>query len=684
MKPAPRNSLSLKLLRVVLLCALLLGLLFSCVQIAFELQKTHQQIDLEAQRILAMFRAPSSQALHSLDRDTGQQVIEGLLQHEAITSASIAPASGIPLAERSRELQASPSRVLTDALLGREQQFGTPLFDLPPDNARHGDLHISLDTATYGHDFLIRAQLILLSGLLHAVLLAMLLYLIYQRLLSKPLDRIIANLAQIDPEYPGARQLPMLEGNERNELGLWIRTANQLLASIERNTRLRHEAEYSLQRMAYYDVLTGLPNRQHLLRLLGQVLLDARRHQRRVAVLCVGLDDFKSINEQFCYRFGDELLLALADRLRSHDTAPGALARLGGDRFVLVRADIDEPYMAAELAQGILDDLEVPFRLEQQDVHLHASIGITLYPEDGRSPEKLLQKAEQTMTLAKRSHSRYQFYIASVDREMRYRRELEKDLREALARGELQLLYQPQLNYRSQRVEGVEALLRWRHPRHGLVPPDQFVLLAEHSGSIIPIGEWVLEQACRQLREWHDQGFSELHMAVNLSAVQLRHDGLPRLIDRLLRTYRLPAGSLELEVTETSLMEDIQVAARHLRSLRRCGARIAIDDFGTGYSSLSYLKSLPLDKIKIDKSFVLDLLNDDDHDAGTIIRTIIQLARNLGKQVTAEGVETAAQEAYLVSQDCHEGQGYLYSKPLPAVELAAFIRQAQLRQAPVS
>lgn len=684
MKPAPRNSLSLKLLRVVLLCALLLGLLFSGVQIVFELQKTRQQIDLEAQRILAMFRTPSSQALHSLDRDTGQQVIEGLLQHEAITSASIAPASGIPLAERSRELQAFPSRVLTDALLGREQQFGTPLFDRPPGNARRGDLHISLDTATYGHDFLIRAQLILLSGLLHAVVLAMLLYLVYQRLLSKPLDRIIANLAQIDPEYPGARQLPMLEGNEKNELGLWIRTANQLLASIERNTRLRHEAEYSLQRMAYYDVLTGLPNRQHLLRLLGQVLLDARRHQRRVAVLCVGLDDFKSINEQFCYRFGDELLLALADRLRSHDTAPGALARLGGDRFVLVRADIDEPYMAAELAQGILDDLEVPFRLEQQDVHLHASIGITLYPEDGRSPEKLLQKAEQTMTLAKRSHSRYQFYIASVDREMRYRRELEKDLREALARGELQLLYQPQLNYRSQRVEGVEALLRWRHPRHGLVPPDQFVLLAEHSGSIIPIGEWVLEQACRQLREWHDQGFCELHMAVNLSAVQLRHDGLPRLIDRLLRTYRLPAGSLELEVTETSLMEDIQVAARHLRSLRRCGARIAIDDFGTGYSSLSYLKSLPLDKIKIDKSFVLDLLNDDDHDAGTIIRTIIQLARNLGKQVTAEGVETAAQEAYLVSQDCHEGQGYLYSKPLPAVELAAFIRQAQLRQAPVS
>ncbi|WP_460426247.1 putative bifunctional diguanylate cyclase/phosphodiesterase [Azotobacter armeniacus] len=684
MKPVPRNSLSLKLLRVVLLCALLLGLLLSCVQIAFELQKTRQQIDHEAQRILTMFRAPSSQALYSRDRDMGLQVIEGLLYHGAVASTSIVLPSGTPLAERSRKPPAFATRTLTDALLGREQHFSIPLLGRPPDNGLYGDLHITLDTAAYGHDFLIRAQVIFFSGLLHALVLALLLYLIYQRLLSKPLDRIIATLAKIDPEHPGARQLPMLEGNEQNELGLWIRTANQLLTAIERNTRLRHEAEHSLQRMAYYDVLTGLPNRQHLLRRLGQVLMDARRHQRRVAVLCVGLDDFKSINEQFCYQIGDELLLALTDRLRSHDTTPGALARLGGDRFVLVRTDIDEPYMAAELAQGILDDLEAPFRLEQQDIQLHASIGITLYPEDGRSPEKLLQKAEQTMPLAKRSHSRYQFYIASVDREMRHRRELEKDLREALARGELQLLYQPQLNYRNQRVEGVEALLRWRHPRHGLVPPDQFVLLAEHSGSIIPIGEWVLEEACRQLREWHDQGFGELHMAVNLSAVQLRHDGLPHLIDRLLRSYRLPAGSLELEVTETSLMEDIQIAARHLRSLRRCGARIAIDDFGTGYSSLSYLKSLPLDKIKIDKSFILDLLNDEDRDAGTIVRTIIQLARNLGKQVTAEGVETAAQEAYLMSLDCHEGQGYLYSKPLPAAELAAFIRQAQLRQAPVS
>jgi diguanylate cyclase (GGDEF)-like protein len=402
-----------------------------------------------------------------------------------------------------------------------------------------------------------------------------------------------------------------------------------------------------------------------------------------VAVLCVGLDDFKGINEQFSYQTGDQLLIALADRLRSHSGRLGALARLGGDQFALVQADIEQPYEAAELAQSVLDDLEVPFSLEQQEVRLRATIGITLFPEDGDSTEKLLQKAEQTMTLAKsRSRNRYQFYIASVDSEMRRRRELEKDLREALNRGEMHLVYQPQVDYHDHRVVGVEALLRWQHPQHGFVPPDLFIPLAEQNGSIIPIGEWVLDQACRQLREWHDQGFSELRMAINLSTVQLHHAELPRVVNNLLQVYRLPQRSLEMEVTETGLMEDISTAAQHLLSLRRSGALIAIDDFGTGYSSLSYLKSLPLDKIKIDKSFVQDVLEDEDD--ATIVRAIIQLARNLGMQVIAEGVETAEQEAYIIAQGCNEGQGYLYSKPLPARELTLYLKQARRLSAAAS
>ena len=682
MKLELKNSLSVKLLRVVLLSALIVGVALSVAQIVFDAYKTRQAVAGDAQRILDMFRDPSTQAVYSLDREMGMQVIEGLFQDDAVRMASIGHPNEPMLAEKSRDLQQSPSRWLTDVILGRERSFTTPLVGRGPYSEYYGDLSITLDTATYGRGFIVNSGIIFISGVLRALAMGLVLYLVYHWLLTKPLSRIISHLSSINPDRPSEHKIPQLKGHEKNELGLWINTANQLLASIERNTHLRHEAENSLLRMAQYDFLTGLPNRQKLQEQLDKILVDAGRRQRRVAVLCVGLDDFKSVNEQYTYQAGDQLLLALADRLRAHSGRLGALARLGGDQFALVQADIEQPYEAAELAQSILDDLEAEFALDHEQIRLRATIGITLFPEDGDSTEKLLQKAEQTMTLAKsRSRNRYQFYIASVDSEMRRRRELEKDLREALGRDQFHLVYQPQISYADHRVVGVEALIRWQHPEHGLVPPDLFIPLAEQNGTIIPIGEWVLDQACRQLREWHDQGFTELRMAVNLSTVQLHHAELPRVVNNLLQIYRLPPRSLELEVTETGLMEDISTAAQHLLSLRRSGALIAIDDFGTGYSSLSYLKSLPLDKIKIDKSFVQDLLDDDDD--ATIVRAIIQLGKSLGMQVIAEGVETPEQEAYIISEGCHEGQGYHYSKPLPARELAAYLKQAERNNAAI-
>ena len=682
MKLDLRHSLSLKLLRVVLLSALIVGLVLSCAQIVFDIYKTRQTVANDAQRILAMFSDPSTQAVYSLDREMGLQVIEGLFQNDSVRYAAIGHPNEPVLAEKSRPLLDIESRILTDVILGKEQTFSIPLVGRGPYKEYYGDLNITLDTAPYGENFITSSVVIFISGMLRALAMSLVLYLVYQWLLTKPLSKIIEHLSNINPDRPSEHKLPMLKGNEKNELGLWINTANQLLASIERNTHLRREAESSLQRMSQYDFLTGLPNRQQLQEQLDQILSDAGRVQHRVAVLCVGLDDFKGINEQFSYQTGDQLLLLLSDRLRSHSGRLGALARLGGDQFALIQADIEQPYEAAELAQTILDDLEQPFVLEHQEIRLRATIGITLFPEDGDSTEKLLQKAEQTMTLAKtRSRNRYQFYIASVDSEMRRRRELEKDLRDALLRDQFYLVYQPQISYRDHRVVGVEALIRWQHPEHGLVPPDLFIPLAEQNGTIIAIGEWVLDQACKQLREWHDQGFVDLRMAVNLSTVQLHHAGLPRVVNNLLQMYRLPPRSLELEVTETGLMEDITTAAQHLLSLRRSGALIAIDDFGTGYSSLSYLKSLPLDKIKIDKSFVQDLLDDDDD--ATIVRAIIQLGKSLGMQVIAEGVETAEQESYIISEGCHEGQGYHYSKPLPARELGAYLKQAQRSNAAI-
>ncbi|QCT97456.1 EAL domain-containing protein [Stutzerimonas degradans] len=674
MKLELRNSLSRRLLRVVLLSALAVGLVLSCAQIIFGAYKTRHLIADDAQRILRMTRDPSTQAIYSLDREMGSQVMEGLFQHESIREASIGHAGEELLAHKSRPLLTLPSRWLTDPILGRDQQFSIPLIGREPYNEHYGDLRITLDTARYGQEFISDSVVIAVIGVLRALTLGLVLFLIYEWLLTRPLTKLIEHLARINPDRPGAHKLPLIKGHERNELGLWVETANGLLAAIEHNMQLRQQAENSLQHMTQYDPLTGLPNRQQLQRQLDHILEEARRLQRRVAVLCLGLDDFKGINEQFSYRTGDRLLLALADRLRSLGGRLDALARLGGDQFVLVLSGIEQPYEAAELAQTLLDDLETPLEVDGQRIRLHGTIGVTLYPEDGGDTEKLLQKAEQTMTLAKnRSRNRYQFYVASIDSEMRARRELEKDLGEALAHGEFFLVYQPQVDYQQNCITGVEALLRWKH-QGKLVPPDLFIPVAEQNGSIIPIGAWVLDQACRQLQEWRGLGFTGLRMAVNLSTVQLHHSGLPQMISDLLQRHQLPAETLELEVTETGLMEDIQAARHNLLSLRRSGALIAIDDFGTGYSSLSYLKSLPLDKIKIDKSFVQDIGQDE---GATIVRAVIQLGRSLGMTVIAEGVETPEQEAYLIAEGCQEGQGYYYSKPLPAREMTALLQQSR-------
>ncbi len=674
MKLELRNSLSRRLLRVVLLSALAVGLVLSCAQIIFGAYKTRHLIADDAQRILRMTRDPSTQAIYSLDREMGSQVMEGLFQHESIREASIGHAGEEVLAHKSRPLLTLSSRWLTDPILGRDQQFSIPLIGREPYNEHYGDLRITLDTARYGQEFISDSVVIAIIGVLRALTLGLVLFLIYEWLLTRPLTKLIEHLARINPDRPGAHKLPLIKGHERNELGLWVETANSLLAAIEHNMQLRQQAESSLQHMTQYDPLTGLPNRQQLQRQLDHILEEARRLQRRVAVLCLGLDDFKGINEQFSYRTGDHLLLALADRLRSLGGRLDALARLGGDQFVLVLSGIEQPYEAAELAQTLLDDLETPLEVDGQRIRLHGTIGVTLYPEDGGDTEKLLQKAEQTMTLAKnRSRNRYQFYVASIDSEMRARRELEKDLGEALAHGEFFLVYQPQVDYQQNCITGVEALLRWKH-QGKLVPPDLFIPVAEQNGSIIPIGAWVLDQACRQLQEWRGLGFTGLRMAVNLSTVQLHHSGLPQMISDLLQRHQLPAETLELEVTETGLMEDIQAARHNLLSLRRSGALIAIDDFGTGYSSLSYLRSLPLDKIKIDKSFVQDIGQDE---GATIVRAVIQLGRSLGMTVIAEGVETPEQEAYLIAEGCQEGQGYYYSKPLPAREMTALLQQSR-------
>lgn len=676
-----KYSLSFKLLRWVLGAALLVGVVLSFIQITYDVFITRQLIDSDAKRILLMFKDPSTQAIYSLDQDVGQQVIEGLLQHEAVREAAIGHLGEPDLAFGSRALSAITSRGITDLFFLPERAYQVALVGDSEPEEYYGDLRIILDTATYGERFLKNSLVILTSGVLRALLLGLVLYLIYHALLTRPLAKIIRHLGRINPDRPSEYQLPILSGHEENELGVWTRKVNQLLASIERNTHLRREAEDSLLLMSQVDFLTGLPNRQELQLQLDKIIDDASGKRQGVAVLCLGLDDFKNINEQHNYQVGDWLLQGVAMRLRAITGNDGCLARLGGDQFVVVQAGIDDPEQAAALAQNILDSLKEPLVMTQGhsseflSVRLNATIGITLHPDDGDNTELLLQHAEQTMQLAKKgARNRYQFFIASIDLEMRKRRRLKKELKDAIASNQLYLVYQPQLNYSSKRIIGVEALLRWQHPELGSVPPDVFIPLAEQSSNMIDIGEWVLDQACRQLRSWNDQGIKNLRMAVNLSAAQLHHVDLLAVVQEKLTTYNLDAGSLELEVTETGLMEDIKAAASNLRGLRRMGVLIAIDDFGTGYSSLSYLKILSLDKIKIDKSFVQDMLDSEDN--AIIVKTIIQLSKSLGMQVIAEGVETFEQEQFIIQLGCDEGQGYFYSKPAAANEISALLCKA--------
>lgn len=676
-----KDSLSFKLLRWVLGAALLVGVILSFMQIIYDAYVTDQQIDTDGQRILAMFKDPSTQALYSLDEDMGRQVIEGLLQHEAVRSASIGHPMEASLAQGARALQDHMYRRLTDLVLSQERAFTVALVSNKSGGEYYGDLQVVLDTAPYGHRLLTNAGVILISGVLRALILGLVLYLIYHALLTRPLAKIIRHLGRINPERPTDHKLPLLYGHEKNELGVWTLKVNQLLASIARNTHLRREAEDSLLLMSQIDFLTGLPNRQELQLQLDKVLDEAQHKQHGVAVLCLGLDDFKNINEQYSYQIGDWLLQSVAQRLRAHSQLTGCLARLGSDQFVIVKPGVQEPDQAAALAQSILDSLKEPLVVTQLygsdalSVSLNATIGITLYPDDGDSAELLLQQAEQTMQLAKTgARNSYQFFVASIDSQIRLRRRIKKELLEALSKQQLYLAYQPQMDYSSHKIVGVEVLLRWQHPELGMISPDVFIPLAEQSNDIIVLGEWVLEHACQQLRNWIDEGIRGVRVAVNLSATQLHHVDLLRQVREKLSLYNLPPDSLELEVTETGLMEDIQAAASNLHGLREMGVRLVIDDFGTGYSSLSYLKTLPLDKIKIDKSFVQDIFDCEDN--ATIVKTIIQLSKNLGMRVIAEGVETPEQEEFLIALGCNEGQGYWYGKPATATEVRArFFKQ---------
>ncbi|MFA6443558.1 MAG: EAL domain-containing protein, partial [Sterolibacterium sp.] len=439
----------------------------------------------------------------------------------------------------------------------------------------------------------------------------------------------------------------------------------------------RKASEDHITHLAHHDALTGLLNRYSLQGRLEQALATIRREQRALAVMFIDMDHFKNINDILGHAVGDELLMEVARRLRDGVRDSDVVARLGGDEFVLVLTEVDNATAAARVADKILRALGEPYAIGEEELHVTPSIGLAFYPDDGDDCETLMKHADIAMYHAKsQGRNNVQFFTAEMNQAAVERLSLDHDLRVALEERQFELHYQPQLDASSGSVVGVEALVRWRHPRDGLVSPLKFIPVAEETGLIIPLGEWVLNEACRQLRAWRQEGLNGVTMAVNLSAHQLRSPTLLAYVTQTLERHGLTGIDLELEVTESVAMANPDASIGQLQNLRDLGVRLSIDDFGTGYSSLNYLKRLPIHTLKLDRSFVNDIETDANDVA--ICTATIALAHNLGLRVVAEGVENAAQHNFLATLRCDTLQGYLFSRPIPALAALAYIQENQL------
>src|ERR1019366_8073612 len=435
----------------------------------------------------------------------------------------------------------------------------------------------------------------------------------------------------------------------------------------------RKAAEERVQFLAYYDELTGLPNRTLLHDRVQVALASARRHREKVALLLLDLDHFKTINDSLGHPMGDLLLQEVAKRLKRGTREQDTVAHLGGDEFLVLVTAINETVDAVVVAERIVNSMAAELVIQGHVFNITCSLGISIFPDNGEEVDALLKNADLAMYKAKENgRHNLQLFTQEMNAQLQERMTLERSLRLAVEREEFFLVYQPQLDLATGEIIGCEALIRWRHPEMGLVMPNTFIPLAESSGLIWPMGEWVLRTACAQARQWQNEGLPAVPVAVNVSAVQFRQNGFLQLIETVLRETGLAPQYLELEVTETLLLSNAEVMLIMLEQLKEMGLRLSIDDFGTGYSSLSYLRQFPVYKLNIDRSFVRDITVDPDD--AVITSTIISMAQSLGLKVLAEGVETEEQMSFLRAHNCHEVQGHYFSKPLYADELADKLR----------
>lgn len=460
--------------------------------------------------------------------------------------------------------------------------------------------------------------------------------------------------------------VPIRDGNDPESVMHWI--------AYVKDVSDRKKELAALERQALHDVLTGLPNRSLLLDRLEQAILNAKRSRSSFALMIMDLDGFKDVNDTLGHQAGDVLLQQVARRLRSSVGDEGTIARLGGDEFALVLAGLEDGDTALRPARELLRELEPPFTIETERVDVGASIGIAVFPAHGEDASTLMRHADAAMYHAKRTGSGAALFSRKMLEGLQVGLTLGAELREGIEAGQLRLYYQPKVHLRTGLVTRVEALVRWMHPTRGLLLPDQFVPLAERTGLIRPLTEWVLDEALRQCAEWQSSGLP-LHIAVNLSTRMLQDHGLPQSVASRLERFKLPPHVLKLEITESSIMADPPQVLAILSLLQTLGVRLSLDDFGTGYSSLMHLRQLPVDEIKIDKAFVMGMATSAGDQA--IVRATIDLAHNLGRQVVAEGVDDERVCRVLAGLGCDFAQGYTFSRPLPAAAFQRWLKETE-------
>ena len=533
-----------------------------------------------------------------------------------------------------------------------------------------------------GHDL---TQAVLIIIIVSVVITTMLVYLALKRTLITPIRQL--NEAVNDMQYGEFQRKINIRTN--NELGQLARTFETMGEELQTS----HDRIHAL---AYYDELTKLPNRSMFKNELQRTLSYCQRRQLSFALMFIDIDNFKHVNDVFGHQAGDKLLMTVSERLKqslrgedllartleeteqssSDDT--DVVARLGGDEFIVLLPNLPHPMAAHNIAQRIIDNVSQPIVIHKEEVFVSASIGIALYPDDGETPESLLRNADLAMYHAKSSgKNQLQFYGDAINLATTAKHNLEARLRKAIQNNVLEIYYQPILALDGEELIGAEALLRWNDEELGFVPPDQFISVAEDSGIIIQLGEWVLRNACQQNKRWNETGLQNLTISVNVSGVQITRGDLNTIVEDVLSSTGINPNLLSLEVTETSVVSAIERANKVLTAIRHSGVKIALDDFGTGYSSLSYLRKLPIDHLKIDRSFIADISEDKEDE--TIISAIIAMGKNLEIEIIAEGIETSDQLNFLRQRHCEMGQGYLFSKPLPAKEFERFARKLKTR-----